>query len=411
MPKLKFLVAVVDLPYATPAGQIVSRPGYNADTCVYLDLPHDWQPRVPAAPTPDEVRNAVVVLMAPWRAYKFARSDDAAGMVSAVLAALCRPLLDLCPAYLFDASSQGAGKTRAACALGALIEGRRPAVTPFSGASTDDELRKRLVAGAVDGLRFNCLDNVVGHFKSSVVAAVLTTGRLSDRVLGASRTVDAAVRSLLTLTGNNASIDSDMQRRCVQVRIDGGVAPTHKAFDFDPISEALRLRRSIAEAACVIWRAYYAASAPDVVRGDAGGFADWNRLCRQPVLWLAREGLAGSLPWPIGDPAASMLADTSTTDPEIEALAEMLRALDELSEGSPFTAAEAAVWWAVGEHRTNTAHGQFRSAVRDLTGLREVTGRQLGNTFRNRRERVAGGRRLLAGNRTEGGWLWRVAGV
>jgi hypothetical protein len=117
------------------------------------------------------------------------------------------------------------------------------------------------------------------------------------------------------------------------------------------------------------------------------------------------------LPWKLGDPAASMLADTSTTDPEIEALAEMLRALDELSGGDAFTAAEAAKWFDIGEHSRTSPAGLFRAAVRDLTGMREAGGRQLGNTFRNRRERVAGGRRLLAGNRSEGGWLWRVAGA
>ena len=73
---------------------------------------------------------------------------------------------------------------------------------------------------------------------------------------------------------------------------------------------------------------YFSAGAPDIVKGDAGGFADWNRLCRQPVLWLAQEGLTDCLPWgDIGDPAVSMLADASVNDPELEATADLMRAL------------------------------------------------------------------------------------
>lgn len=402
---MKYLAGITDLPYVTPTGRVITRAGWDEETCLYLHLvPYEWQGVVPERLTPQTVAQ----MLSPWAAYHFAGPDDAAGMVSAVLAAVCRQVLDLCPAVLFDAATQGSGKTKAACALGALIEGRRPSVTPYAGSSTDDEMRKRLVAGAIDGVRFQCLDNITGHFKSSVLASVLTTGRLSDRVLGQSRTVDVGVRSLLTLTGNNASLDADMQRRMVHVRIDGGTDPTHKAFEFDPISEALRQRRVIAVAACTVLRAYFAAGAPDIVAGDAGGFSAWNRLCRQPVLWLQREGLADGLPWGLGDPAASMLADVSQSDPEIEALADMLRGLNALTDGEPFSSADAAAWFEIGEHHKDEASGQFRAAVKDLTGARESGSRHMGQTLKNRRDRRAGGLKLLAGGRDYRGSWWRV---
>lgn len=405
----RYLAALVDLPYVTATGRVVTKPGYDPETFLLLDLPRDRDITVPETPTADQVRNALTVMMSPWRAYTFSDNHGAAGMVSAVLAAVVRAGLSLCPAYLFDAAAPGSGKTKAATALGALMEGQRPAVTPFAGTSTDDELRKRLIAGAVDGDRFQCIDNVVGFWKSSVLASVLTGGRLSDRVLGQSRMVKAQVRSLLTITANNSSSESDLQRRTVQVRIDAGNSPTHRAFAFCPVSEALAQRRTIAEAACLVLRAYFAAGAPDIAKGDAGGFADWNRLCRQPVLWLAREGLANSLPWQLGDPAALMLADASASDPELEATGDLLRALWEITDGADFTAAEVVKWQGLGDGGSaDSPFALLRSAVLEIIGRHDVSARSMGRTLMNRRDRAVAGFKLLNRSATRSLQHWRV---
>jgi putative DNA primase/helicase len=405
----RHLIALVDLPYVTATGRVVTKPGYDPETCLYLDMPRDREVLVPEAPTSAQVRAALATGTKPWRAYAFGDADSAAGMVSAVVAAVVRAGLDLCPAYLFDASQQGSGKTKAASALGALLEGQRPAVTPFAGASTDDELRKRMIAGAVDGDRFQCLDNITGHFKSSVLAAVVTGGRVGDRILGQSRTVKAQVRSLLTMTGNNASIDADLQRRTVQVRIDAGIKPTHRAYSFCPVAEALEHRREIAEAACLLLRAYFSAGAPDIVKGDAGGFAAWNRLCRQPVLWLAREGLADGLPWKLGDPAASMLADASASDPELEATGDLLRALWEITDGADFTAAEVVKWQGLGDGGSaDSPFALLRSAVLEIIGRHDVSARSMGRTLMNRRDRAVAGFKLLNRSATRSLQHWRV---
>ncbi len=405
---MKYLSAVVDLPFPTPAGRIVTRPGYDADSLVYFDAEPDYSLALPLQPTPEDVRSALVTMMKPWRGYQFASPDDAACMVSGVLASVCRASLELCPAYLFDANSQGAGKTRCAQSLGAVIEGERPAVTPYAGSATDDELRKRIIAGGIAQTRFQCLDNVTGFLKSSVLAAVLTTGKLSDRVLGQSRNVTVRDRSLFTLTGNNASADADLQRRIVWVRLNAGERPTHRAFDFCPVSEALAQRLQIAEAACVIWRAYFNAGAPDIIPGDVGGFADWNRLCRQPLLWLAREGFTDVLQWEIGDPAASMLADPADSDPELEALGSMLGALWALTDGQDFTSAEALKWFRTGEHDDDGSAGDFRSGVMDCAGKADISVRSLGRILMNRRERTVGGLKLLARGGSARLKSWRV---
>lgn len=416
MTELRYLAGTVDLPFATIDQRLVTQHGYDEGVSIYLARPRDSTLSVPIRPTADQVKRAACRLLQPWKAYAFAGPNDAAGMASAVLAALSRMVLGLCPAYLMDASSPGSGKTKAATALGALIEGRRPAVTPFAGTTTDDELRKRFTAGAVDGARFACIDNVVGHLKSPVLAAVLTTGRISDRVLGQSKTVEVNVRSLVTLTANNASLMSDLQRRTVAVRIDGGHEPTRRVFDFCPVNEALANRWEIAEAACVIWRAYFNAGAPEIVAGDAGGFADWNRLCRQPVLWLAREGFAELLPWPLGDLAARMLADASTSDPDLEALGDLLRGMFALTDGGSGDFESKDVLTVFRGARLDDPcdpAALVRSALVEICGLRrddEPSARSIGRVLMNRRDRAVSGLALRA--RTDCGTnarRWRVA--
>jgi hypothetical protein len=263
MTNFRYLRALTLLPFATPTGRIVSQAGYDPETQLYLHLPMDYAPSVPDHPSEEQVRRAAACLVSPWRAYRWATGNDAAGMVSAVLTAICRPGLDICPAVLFDASTQGSGKTKAATALGSLMMGRREGVMPFSGID-DDELRKHVIAGALTGSGFYCLDNIVGFFKSPALAAVLTSGRLQGRVLGASRSVDASIRALFTLTANNMSMDADLQRRTMAIRIDSGSDPTHRHFAFDPVNEALQRRLQIAEAACTLWRSFIQAPYPPI---------------------------------------------------------------------------------------------------------------------------------------------------
>lgn len=404
---LKRLLATHSLPFCTPAGRLVMRPGFDAETGLYLHLPYDYLPSVPNDPSPEQIGVALAVLVGPWRAYTFASADDAAAMVASVLTAVCRPILELCPAILFEAAAQGSGKTLAATALGSLMTGQREGVAPFAGFN-DQELLKRFTAGVLTGQRYHCLDNLVGYVNSPTLAALLTTGRVQDRVLGSSRTVDAAIRALVTMTANNASLSADLLRRTMRVRIDSGVDPIARRFAFTPPDEALRDRLKIAEAACVIWRAYFNAGAPRIAAEDAGGYGQWVALCRQPVLWLQREGFTDRLGWTLGDPAASMLAPAENHDPEIEAHGDMLRALWALSQGADFTARDALVWLkAVGDDDDPTT--LLREAVGEfLPGRQEVTARSLGKAFGFRRDRVVRGLVLRRGRQTRDCTWWAV---
>lgn len=417
---MKFLRAIHSLPYATPDRRIITRLGWDPVTQVHLHLPAEYTPSVVLTPTDEQVRQALVVMMAPWLGFRWATPDDAAGMIAGVLMAVFRPALNLCPGWLADASQQGSGKTLSCTSLGNLMTGQRVGVTPCSGdgSGSDDEMRKRLLSSAMSKDGFMCLDNVVGHFSSAALAGFLTSGRVVDRVLGSSRVVDAEAVILVTASSNQASLSADLLRRIVRCRIDAGTAPTARRFAFSPPEAALRDRLKIAEAACTLLAGYWAAGAPRLASDDAGGYVQWSDLCRHPVLWAESRGLCSGLGWgAVGDPAASLLVDSAALDPEIASLGDLLRSLNALSggEGSGFTAKQVAGWFTEGAGFPSTDDGAHRTlyeALKDILGHRvansEPSARTLGITLRNRRERVVGGLKLLCGTAKGSSNSWRI---
>jgi len=106
----------------------------------------------------------------------------------------------------------------------------------------------------------------------------------------------------------------------------------------------LRDREQIAAAVCTLLAAYFAAGAPRVSETGIGSYEEWNLLCRQPVLWATANGLAGALPWKLGDPGASLLRSAEVVDDIAAAKSDFVLGLHILSEGRPFTGRDAANW-------------------------------------------------------------------
>jgi hypothetical protein len=401
--KLPVLKAVTRLPFATPDGRLVSQVGYDAETQIFADFDFEALPPILENPTHAEIKAAVATIWKPWSGYQFATVHDVAAMVSAIITAVIRPSLGICPAYFFDAPAQASGKTKAAGALGALIKGRRAGVVPFAGGEgLQDELRKKMVAMAADGETFMLLDNVSGVFRSTAMAAVITEGAINERLLGGNRWFKGDVRMLITASGNNASLDHDLGRRFITIRIDPKCAtPQARSFLFDPVDMALSMRLSIASGALTLVNAYWAAGSPTVAKGGCG-FAEWNDLVRHLVMWIGREGFGEDVFGALGDPAKSIIDDAGASDPDNEALVMMLEALKAAYGSHVFFAKDAFALYERG--------GDFREAVAAVVPRRnDMTSVSLGYVFRNRRDRIAGGLVLKCVGQENKGALWCIA--
>jgi hypothetical protein len=400
---MKSLKALCHLPFVTASGEIVSAPGFHEETGIYANFDHEALPPVPDAPNPAEIIGAIQTAMQPWSRYRFASPEDLAAMLAAVMTAICRPALGTAPGFFFDAPVQSSGKTKAAAALGALVKGHRAGITPFvSGPNADTELVKKLVAMALNGESFCLFDNVTGVWRSPVLAALITEGQINERILGGNQWYKGASRMLITATGNNASLDHDLGRRLIRIRIDPGVeCPQARSFAFDPVDMVLATRLAIAHAVLVLVQAFQAAGSPALGRGDAG-FSEWNRLVRRVVLWLQAEGHAEAAGYgPMGDPAHSILEAASADDPDTEAARLLLISLDETFQGESFTAKEVFTLYSTGR-------GEVYEALHSILGRRDVTTQSLGITLRNRRDKIVGGLVLRRMGDDNQGAIWIV---
>ena len=396
MMAFKELAGVVTVPYVTPAGEIVTRPGHHQGTGVYLALAPELEPEISDTPNRGELVAALRQVWRPWGSFRFASAEDRGAMLATIIGAVCRPALPTAPATVFDAPVQGSGKTLAAEAVAALVRGRR-GVAPWTGGNNaETEMTKRMISLCLEGAQALLLDNIKGFFDSNVLAAFLTSGRVEgERILGGNATFSGEARLVVLATSNNASLSRDLGRRFLKVRIDTGTeTPQALAFDFDPVERALTERLAVASAVCTIVAGFQAAGAPTLGRGDVG-FPAWSRMVRSCVIWLQDEGLTEEAGLGrVGDPGAGLLEDAGNDDPDQIALGMLLHGLHEVfGNGGQFTAADVFKLWQGGQPaEVVEALGEFLSA-----GKREHTALSIGRALGNRRDRIVGGLVLRAG--------------
>lgn len=410
---MKNLNSLVTLPFVT-SSEVVIRPGYHQATETYADFDPELMDDFPLAPERGELVAALRLIWRPFCAFKFATPHDRGAMLAAVIGSLARPGLALAPGVLLDAPCPGSGKTLCAQAIGALVLGQRAPVTPFSGID-DAELKKVMVSNLLDGYEWLLLDNVVGLYDSAVMAAVLTSGTLRDRVLGSNLMFDGNVRLNIFITSNNASLSRDLTSRFIRVRIDSGVErPQALEFDFDPVERALSERLAIARAVCVVVQGFFTAGAPRIGKGDAR-FPEWSRLVRQCVLWCGQDNLteagrqkidsgegelteADGLPslaeeadiGCLGDPGHQIIEEAGRSDPESQALGLLLTGLRDTFGGACFFAREVLTLIQCGNHSGPAA--LVREAAELLCPVRvPLNARSVANLLRYRLDRHCDG--------------------
>ena len=86
------------------------------------------------------------------------------------ISAAVRPTIDTCPAFGFDAPTQGSGKTLLAKSIAALATGKINELTPHVSSRDDEEVRKRIMSIITGGAEAVVWDNILGIFNSASLA-------------------------------------------------------------------------------------------------------------------------------------------------------------------------------------------------------------------------------------------------
>lgn len=295
--ELPKVAGIVAFPVMRPNGAIIEQPGYDAETgLLYLDECPD---RITPRPLSREaLRDSLARIWAPFAGFPFDGDLSRAVFLAAMLTTVCRAALPTAPGWLIRAYAPGTGKTLLSECL-MLAAGAPLAAMPLPE-SNAEEIEKRLFSALLTGRAGLVLDNLSGVLDNAALCAMLTSAEPEGRILGKSETRSVQNRAVVVLNGNNVSAGGDLFRRVLPITLDANTeSPEARRFAFDP-RELIRERLQGYRADLLsVLLTYQAAGAPVVGGGGFGSFNEWERLVRQCVCWLIREGMA---PAPMVDP-------------------------------------------------------------------------------------------------------------
>jgi hypothetical protein len=387
--RLPVLTGTITTPIMRPDASILTEPGVDPSTGLYLDSEQEWLP-VKDQPSAEDAQRALKILAAPFAEFPFvggkdpAKSPDYSVLLTGIATAIQRRMLPASPLFGFTAPAQRSGKTLLAESMAIIGTGR---TAPGTAISEDrEEFRKSLLAALREGQQIINLDNIEHGVRSPDLAAIITGAEWQDRVLGQSRQLKLPTDVTWTCTGNNLSFIGDLTVRVLLCRIDAGVErPEERDFKIaDLKAHLVKHRPQLVHAVLTILRAFHVAGCLQQNVARWGGFEVWSSSIREPFIW------AGA-----ADPCQTRKF-AFAEDPHTESAAELLRCLKAAFDQNEFTAAEA-VEKARGHGRERLGgNEELHTALMAIMSSkeREVSVARFGYWLRKWKNRVVGKLRL-----------------
>jgi hypothetical protein len=334
--KLRRVIMLVATPLIRPDGSILSKPGYDLATEVYLDGDIDLPPMV-ECPTLDEGRRALEFAAGLFAECAFAdkapgypyTSVSLSAVLSVVVASMARLLVFGIPMLTCTAATPGSGKSFIGRLIGIWVTGRDVPVSNVASGSAG-ELDKRLNAGLLGGAPMIHIDNANGKLVSDLLCQILTERSVAVRPLGVSEEVIVSGMPLILANGNHVQVDDNLSRRTLLVELDAGVEkPELRYFNLRPIDMLVENRGAYVAAILTALRAYLMAlerAETKPILPRVGSFEEWSDFARSLVIWCGFR-----------DPIEAM-AIAQAEDPEKAARGAVFRGLQALFCDRPFTA-------------------------------------------------------------------------
>lgn len=294
-------------------GVLVVDSGYDSVSGIlaYFDA-SDYQL---GEPTHEDAVAALEALNVLIGEFHFATEADRSATLSAIFTATVRPGLPYAPAFSITASMPGSGKSFLARTIALFASPAQPTTSGYP--ATAEEASKAILAALMTGPPAIVFDDMQTDWKPhAVINRMLTSDKITDRILGASRTATVSTRVLLLGTGNNIEAVGDMTRRVITARLQPKTStPFELTYDRDPVKLLQANRAKFVSCVLTIIRAWQVAGRPMTDVPPIASFeGPWSEYCRQPLLWLG-----------LPDPAASLMAQVKA-DPYIEPLRHLLKA-------------------------------------------------------------------------------------
>lgn len=399
------LRGVITAPTIKASGELLDRPGYDAETGLMLLHSGRW-PQVRQNPTHEHAKKAMEALLEVVADFPFTSDAGRAMAIAAMMSVACRPCYDgPTPLFVVAARDAGTGKTRLADAVAIIGTGcAAPMITPWSD---PDEGRKTLMAMALAGDPVGLLDNWPTNraLGDEALDGALTKTDMRGRILGKSEMGTAPWHSVLMVTGNNVSYAGDTSRRALQLDLDAGQENPEErtGFKHDPLLPWVTSERKRLVVACLtVMRAYHVAGRPRYQVPVFGSFEAWSDTVRHAVIWAGLQ-----------DPCAERAELKATSDPTREALRVMLSRW-ERCWGDTWRSAREIVVDLVDCKSPDLV--ELREAIDDLLPPRKgdsMSAKMVGKMLTRNMGAVRGGLRLVRSHSQsrDGIWCFRVERV
>lgn len=380
---------VVRHPVFLPDGRLLA-PGFDSRSGFYGAFAPLFDVRTDA--TQEEAREAAAHLETLVQTFDFETAEDRAGALSAILAAVCRPVLRTAPMFLISAPVAGTGKGLLAKVISRFAMPGEPPSSTLP--DDDDEAKKEIMSRLMSSQPVLFFDEVAGGEIDSVPLRTLSTSEImGGRLLGQSRDINVSTRTLVMITGNNITPTADTARRIVEIRLNPACeSPATRTFSYDPIAVADKDRINLIRAVLTIQAAWMAAGRPRAAGPAVGSFADWDEWCRQPVIWLTGK-----------DPAGRMFSGMMN-DPRKNELAAVLSAWDDRYQSQPMTTGDVC-----GDGSSQALQNALRDATSPRSG--QLSPKSVGRWLKANRDRIAAGFKLIEAGMLDGRTRWRVERV
>ncbi len=390
------LAGVVRQPYFRESdGELITQAGYDKTSQRFGVF--DPRQFVIPEPTLEEAQAALALLEELLTEFHFVAATDKAAALSAIFTAVVRPSLAYAPAFHKEAPVFGSGKTYL-CELIAAFAGpgcnAKVSYPTTSEEATKVILSLLLTRPAV--IEFDDMDT--DWIPHGTIKRMLTAEKITDRILGVSKTATVSTRTLFLGSGNNVGPVRDLLRRVLTIHIDPRCAtPATMTYKNFSVEKVCKNRGKYVAAVLTIILAWRRAGAPRAAVESIVTFSGaWSEFCRYPLMWLGHP-----------DPATSLLEQVKH-DPDGDTLAGLMTAWISVFGSSPTTVRKAVMHATAGEFDSTNLLDAMREFPIEERG--EINCSKLGWILKKNANRIVGGLKFQQST-ADGRPAWRVIAV
>ena len=387
------LAGVVRQPYFRESdGELTTQPGYDKTTQRFGVF--DPRQFVLPKPTPEAARAALALLEDLLTEFHFVQDTDAAAALAAIFTAVVRPTLPHAPAFHVRAPVFGSGKSYLCELIGAFAGPGGNARVSYP--TTSEEATKAILALLLTSpavIEFDDMDT--DWIPHGIINRMLTAERITDRILGVSKTATVSTRTLFLGSGNNVGPIRDLLRRVLTIHIDPRCAtPATMSYTGAPVDKVRQQRGVYVAAVLTIIQAWRMAGSPRAAVDSIVSFSGaWSDYCRYPLMWLGHP-----------DPATALLEQVRH-DPDGDALGGLMTEWHAIFGTAPTTVRKAV-------EEAQIRHPSLLDAIREfpVEDRGDINHAKLGWFLKKSANRIIGDFEFQAAQ-ADGRKAWRVVEV